>query len=92
MIICFNSAYVQETGRAGRAGNASQAILFYNNGDLGSKTVRNDMKDYCNNRTQCRRELINKYFGFNTDKIPACCDICSPDIDLHQKFQQQCIM
>ncbi|XP_053373994.1 ATP-dependent DNA helicase RecQ-like [Mercenaria mercenaria] len=39
--------YVQEIGRAGRTGSDSQAILYFNRGDLASGSMRKEMKEYC---------------------------------------------
>jgi superfamily II DNA helicase RecQ len=42
-------AYFQETGRAGRDGKPSTALLYYNNRDIAKKRVgmQDDMRAYC---------------------------------------------
>ena len=71
------SNYVQESGRAGRDNQASQAILFYSAKEFGVRkanitkaaTNRNElkqleaMKEYCENTELCRRFCILKHFN-----------------------------
>ena len=71
--------YVQETGRGGRSGNPSVALLLY--GKKAEKHLQKCMKDYCINSTKCRRDILFREFLFYTanefslDKC-KCCDIC----------------
>ena len=46
--------YVQETGRAGRNGFPSKAVLI----NKPSKHVEKEMKAYCENTTYYRRQLL----------------------------------
>jgi superfamily II DNA helicase RecQ len=58
-------AYVQETGHAGRTGGLpSNAILYYNNADIGkNKThIVESMKNYCRTEDTCLRKHILEYF------------------------------
>ena len=48
--------YLQETGRAGRDGNAAQAILHLAS-DPGTRHADAGMKEYCQNKSTCRREV-----------------------------------
>ena len=53
-------AYFDETGRAGRDGNPSSAILYYNNRDIGKNRVgmQEDMRNFCLNNYTCLRKLL----------------------------------
>ena len=71
-------AYMQESGRCGRNGEQSSAILFYN-----SVTIRaadRDMKDYIHSDSCRRQELINHFShsaGIEKPQGHLCCDICA---------------
>ncbi|XP_078327384.1 uncharacterized protein LOC144623107 isoform X2 [Crassostrea virginica] len=70
-------AYIQHIGRGGRSGTQCNDILYYNSSDLGRPNISKEMKEYCRNSTQCRRKIINSYFGFH-DGCPLtnCCNVC----------------
>ena len=74
--------YFQESGRAGRDGIGSNAILYYYPGCLIGHVSQN-MKEYCRLEDRCRRkELLNYLIGsVDTTVIGGvmhnCCDICT---------------
>ena len=92
-------SYYQETGRAGRDGIKSDAILFYGRGDLVK------LKRFCeieNNQAQsrimleklnklarlcetqtCRRKFMMNYFGEEYPNYCGSCDVC---LSKYEKF------
>lgn len=70
--------YVQETGRAGRDGKKSEAIIIYHQHALLGSVTECEMKDYVK-ITTCRRAYLLQAF----DEIPVsagspnCCDNCA---------------
>ena len=71
--------YFQESGRAGRDGLSSTAILYLYPGCLLGN-VSKDMKEYCQ-ATKCRRLALLSYFGhrqtiFDESSMHKCCDVC----------------
>jgi superfamily II DNA helicase RecQ len=53
------SEYSQEVGRAGRDGSGSNACLYFNATDVANDHVEKSMKEFCQNKTTCRREFKN---------------------------------
>ena len=80
-------SYIQETGRAGKDGLKSAAILYYNKSDISAKSSASDaMKVYCSNMGLCRRKLLLQDFADPSSiECPkphhSCCDICSSICD-----------
>lgn len=72
--------YLQETGRAGRDGMPSVAVLYYNNTDLG-QIEDEAIKEYCRNNDTCRRKILLDNFesvgNSALDSLCVCCDICA---------------
>lgn len=72
--------YLQESGRAGRDGELSCALMVYGKGDLRSKYISKHMAKYCENSTTCRWELLFQDFADcqidSQSKGCLCCDIC----------------
>ena len=71
-------AYLQESGRAGRDGKHSLAIIMRKKGDLDRRYTSEQMMEYCRNRVLCGRVIL--YQGFTDCKLPnsgcLCCDVC----------------
>ena len=80
--------YVQETGRAGRDGLMSCALLFHGRGDLGKKRTSELMRQYCTNPYQlCRKSILFSDFD-GCENIASmgchCCDICKKNCGCQQ--------
>lgn len=80
--------YMQEIGRAGRKGQTSNAVLYYNNSDIAKsrKGMSEYMIKFCRNDTTCLRLELVKYFGFTSvlfaGEKDRCCSNC-------RKFQAE---
>ena len=76
-------SYIQETGRAGRDGLESIALLYYEKSK--SSRASDMMKAYCSNTSVCRRKFLIKEFSRNDIECPeishSCCDICAQHCD-----------
>jgi ATP-dependent DNA helicase RecQ len=82
-------AYLQESGRAGRDGNPSSAIILWGPEDertiQRAKTQRDRKRlvkllDYAMNTYRCRREVLLELLDYGGEKDspgPLCCDVCS---------------
>ena len=75
------ATYLQESGRIGRDGQQSIAILYYGENDLKSEHISLDMKEYCRNSAKCRRQVLLSTFSPGTivkpDPLHFCCDVCT---------------
>jgi len=82
-------AYLQESGRAGRDGSQSRAILLWGPDDKISlrraKTETDRLRlsgllDYARDTTQCRRQALLKMLDFDGNGAESpetqCCDVC----------------
>ena len=75
--------YVQETGRAGRDGLMSCALLLFGKGDLSKRRASELMQRYCTNPQQeCRKSILFSDFDScesATSGGCCCCDVCMKD-------------
>lgn len=70
--------YIQQIGRAGRGDQGARATLMINASDTASnvKGLTDEMRGYCNT-SECRREYLCKYFGYEiSSNASLCCDNC----------------
>lgn len=86
-------AYLQESGRAGRDGNPSKAILLWGPDDETAlkrvtnnydKERLNQLIQYAGNIEQCRRKQLLTLLNFEGDTETAengCCDVCENSAD-----------
>lgn len=70
--------YVQETGRCGRDGEASIAILYRG---IGGRNATAKVKAYVDNDKTCRRRLLfQEFLLYSESSIEVsgckCCDVC----------------
>lgn len=73
------SQYFQEVGRAGRRGQRSHAVLYYNNQDIACNLpgIHENIINYCKNNSMCLRDQLLSTFGFTKDKTITGCECCS---------------
>ena len=81
-------AYLQESGRAGRDGRQSRAVLLWGPGDraglrrtkTGAEMERmSGLLDYARDTARCRRQALLEMLGYRADgESPEtpCCDVC----------------
>ena len=71
--------YVQESGRVGRDGGTSSAILIRYRYALTGSRISKEMKEYVRNQTSCRRIDLYSIFPGDSEygvRKHICCDIC----------------
>ena len=74
--------YVQETGRAGRDGGLSKAVLHYNNKDIAQNKpgLQDEVRRYCKNEECCLRCFLLECLDVKQPKPLSpghlCCSVC----------------
>ena len=72
--------YIQQTGRGGRDGLPTKAILYWCSNS--TKYASEKMTDYCKNTKICRRDFLFSDFENYTKNVNVdidCCDVCKPN-------------
>lgn len=64
-------AYLQETGRAGKDGQPSEALL-YATSSFANRFLEESMKEYVKNKEICRRAMLLKDFDGDVDFCISC--------------------
>ena len=79
-------AYLQETGRCGRDGDLSRAVLLADR--FGQQTNRSPLLHALGDHSRCRREQLLGLMGSSTDSCSGC-DVCSSTFTLHADGEPQ---
>ena len=74
--------FLQETGRAGRDGKPSRAVLYYNNRDIANNKVglQEFVRSYCKSDESCLRVQLLQFLDVDAPKPlnpqHDCCSVC----------------
>ena len=80
--------YMQQIGRAARGRPKADAILYWNNADIGNNITHmsDEMRRFCRSKECVRKQLVN-HFGFEVTEQKRCCSECKAmDVDVCKKM------
>ena len=102
--------YVQASGRGERSGDSANSIVYWAPKDFPlrnePKTVHerelNEVRQYLQNSSECRRKRLLEYFDPNSaksgDDPKVCCDVCATSVqaistssDLKDSFNESAL-
>ena len=74
--------YMQESGRSGRDGEPTVAVMYCGKSDGSGNKLSTEMKHYITNSVVCRCELLMSAFGDPSQvqkpsELHSCCDVCA---------------
>jgi len=86
--------YMQESGRAGRKLQKSEAVLYWEPRDIGNNIdgMTTEMREYCKCDDICLRQQILAFYGYQPSpsvELCRCCSVCVQNCDCQSCVKQQ---